>query len=126
MMVVRRNDDRSAKLAPIYAAFIQHGWNAEEQRFRNFMGYDRQWLESCGSEDSNGRTHGRWRLPATRSPSPGVSRLGAKAVRGSCSLRDELGALRAKAFAGLAGLELLQAESITTWPVGSWSSRQAS
>ena len=38
------------------AAFLQHGWNPDMRRFRNFMGYDRQWLEACGSEDSNGRT----------------------------------------------------------------------
>ncbi len=43
-------------LAPRFAAFLQHGWNDEERRFRNFMGYDRRWLEPAGSEDSNGRT----------------------------------------------------------------------
>jgi glycosyltransferase involved in cell wall biosynthesis len=43
-------------LAPIFAAFLQHGWNEDQRRFRNFMGYDRRWLEHAGSEDSNGRT----------------------------------------------------------------------
>jgi glycosyltransferase involved in cell wall biosynthesis len=38
-----------------YASFIQHAWNDEAQAFRNFMGYDRRWLEEAGSEDSNGR-----------------------------------------------------------------------
>jgi hypothetical protein len=42
-------------LAPRFAAFLQHGWNGEARRFRNFMGYDRRWLEPAGSEDSNGR-----------------------------------------------------------------------
>lgn len=44
------------RLAVIYAAFVQHAWNDEIGRFRNFMRYDRQWLEEAGSEDSNGRT----------------------------------------------------------------------
>ena len=42
-------------LAPRFAAFIQHGWNGDARRFRNFMSYDRRWLEPAGSEDSNGR-----------------------------------------------------------------------
>jgi glycosyltransferase involved in cell wall biosynthesis len=39
-----------------FAAFIQHAWNLNTSRFRNFMSYDRQWLEESGSEDSHGRT----------------------------------------------------------------------
>ena len=39
-----------------FAAFIQHAWNADAGRFRNFMSYDRKWLEESGSEDSHGRT----------------------------------------------------------------------
>jgi glycosyltransferase involved in cell wall biosynthesis len=39
-----------------FAAFIQHAWNPDTHRFRNFMGYNRQWLEESGSEDSHGRT----------------------------------------------------------------------
>jgi hypothetical protein len=39
-----------------FAAFIQHAWNPDSRRFRNFMSYDRRWLELQGSEDSHGRT----------------------------------------------------------------------
>ena len=39
-----------------FAAFIEHAWNPDTQRFRNFMSYDRRWLEDVGSEDSHGRT----------------------------------------------------------------------
>ena len=39
-----------------FAAFIQHAWNPDTGRFRNFMSYDRRWLEASGSEDSHGRT----------------------------------------------------------------------
>jgi glycosyltransferase involved in cell wall biosynthesis len=39
-----------------FASFIQHAWNPDTGRFRNFMGFDRRWLEEKGSEDSHGRT----------------------------------------------------------------------
>jgi len=39
-----------------FAAFIQHAWNPDNRRFRNFMGFNRSWLEASGSEDSHGRT----------------------------------------------------------------------
>jgi len=38
-----------------YAAFLQHAWNRDTRRFRNFLGFDRRWLEDVGSEDSHGR-----------------------------------------------------------------------
>ncbi|MFA5949065.1 MAG: glycosyltransferase family 4 protein [Hyphomicrobium sp.] len=56
-----------------FAAFIQHGWNPDTQRFRNFMSYDRRWLEPAGSEDSHGRT--LWALgECTRHDSDGARR----------------------------------------------------
>ena len=57
--------------ASIYAAFTQHAWTGEG--FRNFMGFDRQWLETVGSEDSQGRTF--WALGETIA-SPPVTGLG--------------------------------------------------
>jgi len=45
-----------------FAAFVQHAWNPETRRFRNFMSFDRRWLEPFGSEDSHGRT--LWALGA--------------------------------------------------------------
>lgn len=39
-----------------FAAFVQHAWNPDTMRFRNFMSFDRRWLEDRGSEDSHGRT----------------------------------------------------------------------
>jgi glycosyltransferase involved in cell wall biosynthesis len=39
-----------------FAAFVQHAWNPGTGRFRNFMGFNRTWLEDQGSEDSHGRT----------------------------------------------------------------------
>jgi glycosyltransferase involved in cell wall biosynthesis len=38
-----------------FASFVQHAWNPDTRRFRNFMSFDRHWLEEAGSEDSHGR-----------------------------------------------------------------------
>lgn len=49
-------DARLAKAADNYSAFINHAYSDEHRRFRNFMSYDRRWLEEIGSDDSTGRT----------------------------------------------------------------------
>jgi glycosyltransferase involved in cell wall biosynthesis len=46
----------SEVLTARFAAFVQHAWNPDTRRFRNFMGFNRNWLEDQGSEDSHGRT----------------------------------------------------------------------
>jgi len=51
------------RLAYIYAAFVEHAWNPDRNRFRNFMSYERAWLEDEGSQDSFGRT--LWALGET-------------------------------------------------------------
>jgi hypothetical protein len=45
----------SANLASRYMAFLWHAFNPATGRFRNFLSYERQWLEAVGSEDSHGR-----------------------------------------------------------------------
>ncbi|HMI18994.1 MAG TPA: glycosyltransferase family 4 protein [Sphingomonas sp.] len=71
LMLMHRFDGddevRADQLATIYGAFVQHAWNGELGRFRNFMGFDRQWLEAEGSEDSFGRS--LWAIGATAAES---------------------------------------------------------
>lgn len=43
------------RLAETYASFMQYAFDPISKRFRNFMSYDRRWLEAEGSEDSQGR-----------------------------------------------------------------------
>jgi hypothetical protein len=38
-----------------YLAFIWYAFNPETKRFRNFMDFQRNWLEETGSDDSHGR-----------------------------------------------------------------------
>ena len=48
--------DASLKgLASTYLSFLDHAFNSASGMFRNFMSYDRCWLEETGSEDSHGR-----------------------------------------------------------------------
>lgn len=42
-------------LASRYAAFLHNAFNPDTGRFRNFLSYDRRWLEDDGSDDSQGR-----------------------------------------------------------------------
>ena len=48
-------DSALSNLTAIYLSFLGHAFNAQTGRFRNFMSYDRRWLEETGSEDSHGR-----------------------------------------------------------------------
>ena len=43
------------QLATRYSAFLQHAFDRESRRFRNFMSFDRRWLEETGSDDCCGR-----------------------------------------------------------------------
>jgi glycosyltransferase involved in cell wall biosynthesis len=38
-----------------YLSFLWLAFDSNKGRFRNFLGYDRRWLEDVGSEDSHGR-----------------------------------------------------------------------
>jgi len=51
-----------------YLTFVAYGLNDDHRRFRNFMGYDRRWLEEVGSEDSHARTI--WSLGVTVRDAP--------------------------------------------------------
>lgn len=43
------------RAADNYCAFLNYAYTDEHRRFRNFMSYDRRWLEEVGSDDSTGR-----------------------------------------------------------------------
>jgi glycosyltransferase involved in cell wall biosynthesis len=104
---VRGEQPLSERLTARFAAFVQHAWNPDSRRFRNFMGFNRCWLEHSGSEDSHGRT--LWALGECARCDPRASRrswakaLFADAVRSV----DDFGSPRAWAFT-LLGLEALR------------------
>ncbi|OGC91594.1 MAG: glycosyl transferase family 1 [candidate division Zixibacteria bacterium RBG_16_53_22] len=67
-------NEEAPELASRYLAFIWYAFNTETGCFRNFMDYQRHWLEVNGSDDSHGRTLwalgavlGRSNIPALQS-----------------------------------------------------------
>ena len=87
-----------------FAAFIQHAWNPDTRRFRNFMSYDRRWLEESGSEDSHGRT--LWALAecARQDTDPSRRRWAAALFKTALPAVEEFSSPRAWAFS-LLGLD---------------------
>jgi glycosyltransferase involved in cell wall biosynthesis len=49
-------NQETSELTSRYFAFVWYAFNSETGRFRNFMNYQRNWLEENGSDDSHGRT----------------------------------------------------------------------
>ncbi len=86
------------------AAFVQHAWNPDTRRFRNFMSFDRRWLEDRGSEDSHGRT--LWALGecARSDASPSRQRWAAALFAEALSTAEGFRSPRAWAFT-LLGLD---------------------
>ncbi len=101
---------RADALAIDYAAFVGHSWNADAGRFRNFMSYDRRWLEGEGSEDSSGRA--LWSLGLTALEARGEDmRDWARALFTiACPRMTDVHSPRAQAFCILAADAVLDAE----------------
>jgi glycosyltransferase involved in cell wall biosynthesis len=94
----------SETLTARFAAFVQHAWNPDTRRFRNFMSYDRRWLEETGSEDSHGRT--LWALGecARKNSDPSRRRWAAALFKTALPVVEEFSSPRAWAFS-LLGLD---------------------
>jgi predicted dehydrogenase len=74
---LRGHDERVVPLQR-YLTFLVYAFNERTGTFRNFMAYDRRWLEEEGSHDSQGRTI--WALglaaaTAPTEPSRGVAKI---------------------------------------------------
>jgi glycosyltransferase involved in cell wall biosynthesis len=63
-------DEAAQKLGLSCAAFLNHAWNPDNGRFRNFLGYDRRWLDEGGSDDCCARALEALALVARNWPQP--------------------------------------------------------
>lgn len=97
------------RLAPVYAAFIEHAWNEKSQAFRNFMSYDRAWLEEAGSCDSCGRA--LWALGETAAYArdKDLRAWALHLAERAAQSPQRLGSLRSKAFSAIGFQHLGQA-----------------
>ncbi len=113
LMLVTMADDMDretrSRLTHVYASFVNHAWNEAGGCYRNFMGYDRQWLEEEGSEDSNGRTLWTLGLVARDHPDAAVRRWGSRLFDRSIPCLRQVGSPRAQAFAILGAVAMLGA-----------------
>ena len=98
----------ATELATRYLAFTWYAFNTETRRFRNFMDYQRNWLEESGSDDSHGRA--LWALGTVlgRSSTPALHNMAARVFQLSLLAILETTSPRAWAFALIGIHEYLQ------------------
>ncbi len=96
-------------LAARYLAFVNHAFDEESGRFRNFMTYDRRWVDAPGSDDCHGRA--LWALGAVigRSEDPGRKALGRQLFYAALPATASLTSPRAWAYTLLGIDEYLRA-----------------
>ncbi|MBU1935516.1 glycosyltransferase family 4 protein [Patescibacteria group bacterium] len=94
-------NNEANKLATRYLAFLWYAFNPETRRFRNFLDYQRNWLESTGSEDSHGRA--LWALGTVlgRSNTPTLQNMAGRVFEKSLPAIIETTSPRAWAFASI-------------------------
>ena len=87
------------EFASRYLAFIWYAFNPESGRFRNFMDYNRHWLEGQGSDDSHGRA--LWALGTVlgRSNTPALQSMAGKLFEQTLPAISDTTSPRAWAFA---------------------------
>lgn len=93
------------RLCSTYSAFLHHAFHQEARKFRNFMSFERQWLEPVGSADSQGRA--LWGLGFSVGHGSGgtpMIRLFNRALPAAADFRE----LRSIAFALLGVVEYLK------------------
>jgi glycosyltransferase involved in cell wall biosynthesis len=86
-------------LATRYLAFTWYAFNSETRRFRNFMDYQRNWLEETGSDDSHGRALWALGLVLGRSNTPTLHNMAGRVFQQSLLAILETTSPRAWAFA---------------------------
>jgi glycosyltransferase involved in cell wall biosynthesis len=98
----------AVQLATRYLAFTWYAFNSETRRFRNFMDYQRNWLEESGSDDSHGRALWALGVVLGRSNTPTLHNMAGRVFQQSLLAILETTSPRAWAFALLGVYEYLQ------------------
>ncbi|MEM1110034.1 MAG: hypothetical protein AAGH99_15220 [Planctomycetota bacterium] len=90
--------DETATPLHTYLNFIAYAYNAETQQFRNFMAFDRSWLEDSGSHDSQGRNLWALGLTVKLGPTESICGLGRGLFAKALPALDGLTFIRSWAF----------------------------
>ncbi len=95
---IGHDSPRLASRAVTFAAFLNHAFAPETGRFRNFMGFERDWLDEVGSEDCQG--HALWALGlcTAQTDQEGLRMLAARLFEQALPLTAEFVSPRAWAF----------------------------
>ena len=98
----------AVELATRYLAFTWYAFNSETRRFRNFMDYQRNWLEESGSDDSHGRALWALGMVLGRSHTPTLHEMAGRVFQQSLLAILETTSPRAWAFALIGIYEYLE------------------
>jgi hypothetical protein len=97
-----------ARMANRYLAFLGYAYDSETHRFRNFMDYQRHWLNETGSDDCLGRTLWALGVVLGRSTTPSLHQLSSRLFQQSLLAILPTTSPRAWSFALLGIYEYLQ------------------
>ncbi len=93
-----------SRLRATYLAFLQYALDEGSGRFRNFLPYDRKWVEKVGSDDSQGRALWGLGVAIREAKDPGQLGLATSLFNQALPTAEDLGHLRSWAMA-LLGIE---------------------
>ncbi|MFQ5413096.1 MAG: glycosyltransferase [Phycisphaerae bacterium] len=99
MMWTLFQDERVLPYIPVYLSFLHYAFNGEVGRFRNFMSYDRRWLEADGSDDAQGRALWALGYVIDHSPDPSTRDIAEDLFRAEVAAFDAIKYPRSWAFA---------------------------
>ena len=100
MLILAVNEDLD-DLAALATTFTEYGYSTETGLFRNFMAYDRRWLETVGSDDSNGRTIWALATALNHSNDPSIREIARELLEPALQNLPDFEHLRSHAFVAL-------------------------
>lgn len=112
LMQSGNDDPRLPLFQNRYLSFCAHAMNHETGRFRNFMSYDHQWLETVGSEDSHGRSLWCLGTTARKAAKVGVRGMARELFEQGSDAVEEFTSPRAWAYACLGFVQMSEYDRV--------------
>ena len=93
-----RKDKTILPMLKKYLAFLSFAFNPEKARFRNFLSFDRRWLDNSGSEDSHARTIWALGIAVKYAPNDSIQNMAMRLFHMGLSALKDFGSPRSWAF----------------------------